>query len=87
MAFDPSPFLVATPGQLRFRSANADEANHSEALLIARDLWKMGRGRIMVVPGVRLGYVREMAELLREKEAASELGTGDGQERVVWRDR
>ncbi|KAI0036418.1 cryptococcal mannosyltransferase 1-domain-containing protein [Vararia minispora EC-137] len=63
-AFDAAPF--AAPGGIRFRMARADRDDAgqtrtitdlaSESFLSSVDMWKAGRGRIMVVPKASVAY-------------------------------
>ncbi|KAJ3034848.1 capsular associated protein, partial [Rhizophlyctis rosea] len=63
----PTPF---THSHIRFRSGQPQngECAASECSLLCQDFWKAGWGRVVVVPGVRVGYERGVQEgLLRAR--------------------
>jgi hypothetical protein len=58
------------------------ECAQAEVGLFCKDLWAKGRGKILVVPGVRVGYERHVAEGARDAAPAllqegSDKGEGD----------
>ncbi|ORY34702.1 cryptococcal mannosyltransferase 1-domain-containing protein [Naematelia encephala] len=57
----PEPFLP--PHNVRFRRGVEEigECAASECGLLAQDYWKVGYGRVLVVPSVQLGYERDVA--------------------------
>ena len=57
--------------KISFRAAEEGECNQSEALLFAKDLWKVGMSRVMVVPTINLAYTVEDA--LQLKSSAVKL--------------
>ncbi|OCF43850.1 alpha-1,3-mannosyltransferase CMT1 [Kwoniella heveanensis CBS 569] len=58
---DPKPFLP--PFNIRFRRSDRsqDECAASECTLIASDFWKIGFGKVQVVPSVQFAYERDVA--------------------------
>ncbi|WWC95421.1 hypothetical protein V866_002284 [Kwoniella sp. B9012] len=76
----PEPFLP--PYNVRFRRGDKEkgECAASECTLVASDYWKVGFGKVMVVPSVQLAYERDVAsdiieDLSKQKES---LGWIDG---------
>ncbi|WWC73646.1 uncharacterized protein I206_107618 [Kwoniella pini CBS 10737] len=65
----PKPFLP--PHNVRFRRGDLmkEECAASECTLIASDFWKVGYGKVMIVPSVQLAYERDVAlDILQEME-------------------
>lgn len=70
-----------------------DESNHEcamgEPTLFSKDLWRLGLGRIMVVPSVNLVYDDEAADMVKDMRGRVEdnldMSNGDLQtEKVEW---
>ncbi|KAJ5538385.1 hypothetical protein N7494_007864 [Penicillium frequentans] len=55
---DAAPFLQR---KLKFRASEEDECYAGEPTLLAKDLWRMGMGKIMAVPTVNVAYSDEEA--------------------------
>ncbi|WVQ78979.1 hypothetical protein IAT38_001071 [Cryptococcus sp. DSM 104549] len=76
----PKPFME--PHNVRFRRGDEGkgECAASECTLVASDFWKLGWGRVAVVPGVQLAYERDVAQhIIEDLEAQKqELGWVDG---------
>ncbi|WVN89960.1 uncharacterized protein L203_105190 [Cryptococcus depauperatus CBS 7841] len=76
----PKPFLP--PYNVRFRRSDRSkgECAASECTLIASDFWKIGFGKIGVVPSVQLAYERDTAQDIIEDvgKQKEELGWNDG---------
>ncbi|KAL7422698.1 hypothetical protein Q5752_001989 [Cryptotrichosporon argae] len=76
----PAPFLP--PFNVRFRRGDESrgECAASECTLLASDFWKVGWGRVQVVPSVQLAYDRDTAvksdRMLRQQQW--DLGWIDG---------
>jgi len=51
---DPKPFLP--PYNIRFRRGKQGECAASECSLIAADFWKVGFGRVQVIPSVQVSF-------------------------------
>lgn len=85
-AFFPTIDTSAT----HFRRSRPEEGEcaQAEVSLICKDLWRKGRGRILVVPGVRLAYERHVAVNSRDAVGASGVAYGTSawglQEQVAW---
>jgi alpha-1,3-mannosyltransferase len=54
---DPRPFLP--PHNVRFRRSNLEEGEcaAAEVSLLSQDLWKVGSGRVQVIPSVQVGRI------------------------------
>jgi alpha-1,3-mannosyltransferase len=61
---------------LRFRGALAGECRASECSLLCDDLHRLGRGRVVVDPGVRVAYEWEQAQLLAGGAGGAAPGQG-----------
>ncbi|KAK8849725.1 hypothetical protein IAR55_005060 [Kwoniella newhampshirensis] len=72
----PEPFLP--PHNIRFRRGNKDkgECAAAECLLIAADFWKIGRGKVQVVPSVQFAYERDVAQDIIEDLSAQKQALG-----------
>ena len=81
---------------VRFRRSHPGECSQSECFLICRDFWRWGLGKVQIVPSVRVGYVREMADWLASEKV--EIGVERGsrgevlarkreEERIKWVER
>ncbi|KIX94955.1 uncharacterized protein Z520_09265 [Fonsecaea multimorphosa CBS 102226] len=53
VALTAKPFLE---GKIRFRTEVEDECHLGEPVHLAKDLWKLGLGKIAVIPSVNVGY-------------------------------
>ncbi|KAK4938238.1 hypothetical protein LTR10_021311 [Elasticomyces elasticus] len=58
VALNAQPFME---GKIDFRSAREGECYFGEPTLLAKDLWKLGNGRIAIIPKVNLGYSVEVS--------------------------
>ena len=67
---------------LRFRPATSLECSASECELICRDMWAIGRNKIMITPNVQTAY-----ELPIFERAYSRLHDRRSKDQVVWSDR
>ncbi len=56
-----APFLP--PHDVRFRRSNTtlNECASSECLLVCSDFWKLGFGKVQIVPSVQVAYERDVA--------------------------
>ncbi|WRT69758.1 uncharacterized protein IL334_006749 [Kwoniella shivajii] len=75
----PKPFLP--PYNVRFRSGNKEkgECAASECTLIASDFWKIGFGKVQVVPSVQFAYERDVAlDIVEDLEKQKRL--------LAWKD-
>ncbi|WVR08052.1 hypothetical protein IAU60_005098 [Kwoniella sp. DSM 27419] len=72
----PEPFLP--PHNVRFRRSDKtkDECAASECTLIAADYWKVGHGKVQVVPSVQFAYERDVALDIMEDLAKQKLKLG-----------
>lgn len=43
-------------GDLAFRSSEKDECYMREPMTLAKDLWKLGVGKILAIPAVNIAY-------------------------------
>ncbi|MCJ1339644.1 hypothetical protein MMC09_004934 [Bachmanniomyces sp. S44760] len=58
--------IVADPimkRQIHFRGSQEGECKMSECTLFSKDLWRLGLGRIQVVPTVNVGYDNQITEI------------------------
>ncbi|KAL7415035.1 cryptococcal mannosyltransferase 1-domain-containing protein [Mrakia frigida] len=72
---------------VRFRKSRGGkdgECSQSECFLICRDFWRWGLGKVQIVPSVRVGYVREMADWLATERV--EIGIRRDEKGIVLRD-
>ncbi|KJZ73981.1 hypothetical protein HIM_06649 [Hirsutella minnesotensis 3608] len=65
--------ITATPfldGRLDFRRAAVDkgECGAGEPTLLCKDMWKLGHGKILVVPSVSLGYDVETGDAIKKSQ-------------------
>lgn len=58
------PFLE---GKIRFRSSLEGECTLGEPIHLSKDLWRLGYGRIAVVPSVNVAYNLEASALAKEQ--------------------
>nr|XP_031858426.1 uncharacterized protein CI109_006189 [Kwoniella shandongensis]KAA5525498.1 hypothetical protein CI109_006189 [Kwoniella shandongensis] len=76
----PEPFLP--PHNIRFRRGDLakGECAAAECLLVAADFWKVGKGRVQVVPSVQFAYDRDVAlDVIEDLSAQKQsLGWNDG---------
>ncbi|KAI1612533.1 cryptococcal mannosyltransferase 1-domain-containing protein [Exophiala viscosa] len=63
VALNAQPFME---GKVDFRSAHIGECYFGEPTLLAKDLWKLGNGRIAIIPKVNLGYSVEVSAKAKE---------------------
>ena len=74
---------------VRFRSAERGECYLGEPLHFCKDLWKIGRGRIAVVPSVNVGYSDSDSEHIKTRRGSvsrwlsTERAVGDN--RITWK--
>ena len=83
-AFTARPFLES---QIRFRPASPHECPDGEPKTWCSDLWRLGYGRIAVVPIVNVEYSDEAASKIKDVKGyvSNWMGEGSGcDERVVW---
>jgi alpha-1,3-mannosyltransferase len=81
------PFM---DGRLRFRAEAKGECHLGEPVHLAKDLWRLGYGRIAVIPSVNVGYSVDDTRIAKdmhgsvssvvEKESAQ-------QNRIVWEEK
>lgn len=62
VTLDATPFLQR---KVTFRSADKDECAMGEPMTLARDLWKLGLGKILAIPTVNVAY--EYVDTLKAK--------------------
>ena len=68
--------------RLRFRAGTSLECSASECELFCRDMWAIGRNKIMITPNVQTAY-----ELPIFERAYSRLHDQRSKQQVVWSDR
>ncbi|EXJ88770.1 hypothetical protein A1O3_01834 [Capronia epimyces CBS 606.96] len=87
VAITASPFLE---GQVEFRSHHEGECHLGEPVHLAKDLWKIGHGKIAVLPNVNIGYSIDFSAKAKEKHgtvsAWAEKGF-DAANSIVWQEQ
>lgn len=74
--------------KIRFRSEYEGECRLGEPVHLCKDLWKLGHGRIAVVPSVNVAYQMEDASLAKDKHGtvSSWVARQDAVEnKIVWK--
>lgn len=64
--------------QFRRNDESTGECYMGEATLFSKDLWRLGLGRIQVVPTVNVGYENTTAEVLQDKRDDDRVDSTDG---------
>ncbi|KAJ6114742.1 hypothetical protein N7486_000520 [Penicillium sp. IBT 16267x] len=85
VTIDAAPFLQK---MLKFRASEEGECYSGEPTLLAKDLWRMGMGKIMAVPTVNVAYSDEEAKGAKAvrgyvAEHVNET-TALGEELITW---
>lgn len=82
VALSAEPFIN---GGLRFRGSKPEECIQGEPQILAKDLWKMGHGKIAVVPSVNLAYDMESAQKVKEAKGYVSDWVRDGDsQHIEW---
>jgi alpha-1,3-mannosyltransferase len=70
---------------IRFRGADVEkECYAGEPTLLAKDFWRMGAGRIQVVPSVNVGYSDKESELAKKRHGHVSKYVDKDDEGVRW---
>lgn len=89
-----SASALLSPDPIHFRRSKVSqgECAAAEVLLLCKDFWKKGRGKIQVVPGVRVAYERKYAIGARDVSGSAggvEIGkeSWGKNELISWKSR
>ncbi|OAP65625.1 hypothetical protein AYL99_01597 [Fonsecaea erecta] len=77
VALTAKPFL---DGKIRFRTEVEEECHLGEPVHLAKDLWRLGHGKIAVIPSINVGY--SVDDSRKAKEAHGSVTTVASKESV-----
>lgn len=64
VTLDAQPFIQ---GKVQFRSSEKDECYMGEPMTLAKDLWRLGLGKVLAVPSVNVAYEYDRARDAKDK--------------------
>lgn len=85
-AFSAAPFVQQ---KIKFRSNMKTECFQGEPRLFCKDMWRLGHGKIAVVPSINIEYTDEAAKKIKDLKGRTNKwvkhdGTVDPDESITW---